>query len=122
ETPGVDTPLGLRDTAMFELLYGTGARVSEACGLRFDQLHLDQGLVMLFGKGNKQRLVPLGDCATVALMAWLETGRPVIVERSRRRPDLTHVFLNGRGAALTRQGFFYRVRQHGLAAGIRRPI
>ena len=122
EAPGVDTALGLRDTAMFELLYGTGARVSEACGLRFDQLHLDQGLVMLFGKGNKQRLVPLGDCAMVAIMAWLEMGRPELVERSRRKPDATHVFLNGRGGALTRQGFFFRVKQHALAAGITRPI
>jgi integrase/recombinase XerD len=59
--PGLDTPLGLRDTAMLEFMYATGCRVSEACDLELEALHLDQGLVVLTGKGRKQRLVPLGE-------------------------------------------------------------
>lgn len=120
--PGVDTALGLRDTAMLEVMYGTGARVSELCGLRLEQLHLDQGLVMLFGKGQKQRLVPLGDCALVATMAWLEQARERLATASKGRVDKVHVFLNRRGRPLSRQGFFARVKQHALAAGITRAV
>ena len=122
EAPGVDTALGLRDTAMLEMMYGTGARVSELVGLRLDQLHLDQGLVLLYGKGNKQRMVPLGDCALVATMAWLESGRPTFAAEAKGRVDRVHVFLNRRGRPLTRQGFFARTRQHALRAGITRPV
>lgn len=119
--PGVDTPLGLRDTAMLEFMYATGCRVSEACDLELSALHLDQGLVVLTGKGRKQRMVPLGDCALVALLAWIEEGRPKLLERRKGRRD-AHVFLNGRGSRLSRQGWFFRLREHAVAAGITRPI
>lgn len=120
--PGVDTALGLRDTAMLEFLYATGARVSETVGLRFDQLHLDQGVVMLFGKGNKQRFVPLGDCAHVALLAWLESGRGPLLERVKGRTDDKHVFVNRRGHPMSRQGFWQRLKKHALTAGIGRAV
>jgi integrase/recombinase XerD len=121
--PGVDTPLGLRDTALLEFMYATGCRVSEACDLELDALHLDQGLVLLTGKGDKQRMVPLGDCALVATLAYLESGRPALLERARGkgRRD-AHVFLNCRGGRLSRQGWYQRLREHALAAGITRPI
>ena len=121
--PGVDTPLGLRDTALLEFMYATGCRVSEACDLQLDALHLDQGLVVLTGKGSKQRMVPLGDCALVALLAYIESGRPVLIERARgkARRDM-HVFLNARGGRLSRQGWFGRLREHAVTAGIVRPI
>ncbi len=121
--PGVDTPLGLRDTALLEFMYASGCRVSEVCDLELGSLHLDQGLAVLTGKGDKQRMVPLGDCALVATLAWLEVGRPVLCARARgsaRRAQ--HVFLNNRGTRLSRQGLFYRLRQHALSAGITRPV
>ena len=121
--PGVETPLGLRDTALLEFMYATGCRVSEACDLELAALHLDQGLVLLTGKGDKQRLVPLGDCALVAVLAWLEQGRPHLVERARGRTrGAPQLFLNYRGTRLSRQGWFQRLRTHALAAGITRPI
>ncbi|PRP99565.1 site-specific tyrosine recombinase XerD [Enhygromyxa salina] len=121
--PGVDTPLGLRDTALLEFMYATGCRVSEASDLELDALHLDQGLVVLTGKGDKQRMVPLGDCALVALLAYIESGRPALIERARGKARRDpHVFLNCRGARLSRQGWFQRLREHAIAAGITRAI
>jgi integrase/recombinase XerD len=122
DAPGMDTPLGLRDTAMLEFMYGTGARVSELVGLRLDQLHLDQGLVMLFGKGSKQRMVPLGDCALVALMAYLEQARPRLASGKKGKPDRVFVFLGRRGKAITRQNFWQRVKGHAQRAGISRAV
>jgi integrase/recombinase XerD len=122
ETPGIDTPLGLRDTAMLEFMYGTGARVSELVGLKLEQLHLDQGLVMLFGKGNKQRMVPLGDCGLVAVMAYLEAARPRLAAGSKGKQDRVHVFLGRRGKPITRQNFWQRIKAHALAAGISRAV
>ncbi len=119
--PGVDTALGQRDTALLELMYGTGCRVTEALDLRLDQLHLDQGLVMLEGKGEKQRYVPLGDCALVSLLVWLESGRPELARRGRGG-RVEQVFLNVRGARLSRQGCFQRLREHAIRAGISRAI
>ncbi len=119
--PGVDTPLGLRDTALLELMYATGCRVSEALDLTTGALHLDQGLVMLTGKGDKQRLVPLGDCALVACLAYLEAARPVLAARRKGRP-LSNVFLNNRGGRLSRQGWFKKLRDYAIQAGITRPI
>lgn len=121
--PGLDTPLGLRDTALLEFMYATGCRVSEACDLQLDTLHLDQGLVVLTGKGSKQRMVPLGDCALVAVLAYIEAGRPKLLERARgAQRKNRYVFLNVRGGRLSRQGWFQRLREHAIAAGITRPI
>lgn len=119
--PGVDDPLGLRDTALLEFMYATGCRVSEACDLQRDALHLDQGLVLLTGKGNKQRLVPLGDCALVAVHAYLEEGRPPLAARAKGR-RVNNVFLNCRGGRLSRQGWYQRLREHALRAGITRSV
>ena len=121
--PGVDTPLGLRDTALLEFMYATGCRVSEACDLETDALHLDQGLVILTGKGSKQRMVPLGDCALVAVLAYLEAGRPLLLDKARGAARRNaYVFLNHRGGRLSRQGWFQRLREHATAAGITRAI
>ncbi len=119
--PGLDTPIGIRDTALLELMYASGCRVSEAMDLTLDRLHLDQGLVMLVGKGEKHRVVPLGACAVAACLMWLEHGRPVLAARAPgRAPDC--VFLNHRGGRLSRQGWFFKLRQTAVAAGITRPI
>jgi integrase/recombinase XerD len=118
--PGVDTPLGLRDTALLEFMYATGCRVSEALDLPLSELHLDQSLTRLHGKGDKQRLVPVGGAASVALVAYLERGRPVLASRSRRKAP--EVFLSARGRKLSRQAVFKRINEHAVAAGITRRI
>src|SRR5690606_7950082 len=122
-SPGVDTPLGLRDTALLEFMYATGCRVSEACDLQLGTLHLDQGLVILTGKGSKQRMVPIGDCAIVAVLAYLEEGRAALLAKARGKVRRNaFVFLNCRGGRLSRHGFFQRLREHAVKAGITRPV
>ena len=115
--PDADTPLGLRDRAMFETLYATGLRVSELVGLPLDRLHLDPPFLRVLGKGRKERLVPLGDTAADWLDRYLNDGRQLL--QKERRPE---VFLNHRGGPLTRQGFWKILRGHGVAAGITSPL
>jgi integrase/recombinase XerD len=107
--PGPEDPSGdprsLRDRALLEFLYGTGARISEATGLDVDELHLDgDPVVRLAGKGGKQRVVPVGSYAVRALQAYLVRARPVLAAASRRVSVGPAVFLNARGGRLTRQG------------------
>jgi integrase/recombinase XerD len=107
--PGPDDlsadPRLLRDRALLEFLYGTGARISEATGLDVDELHLDDDpLVRLAGKGGKHRLVPVGSYAVRALQAYLVRARPALAAASRRVSVSPAVFLNARGGRLTRQG------------------
>jgi integrase/recombinase XerD len=107
--PGPDDlsadPRLLRDRALLEFLYGTGARISEATGLDVDELHLDADPVArLIGKGGKQRVVPVGSYAVRALEAYLVRARPVLAAASRRASASPAVFLNARGGRLTRQG------------------
>jgi integrase/recombinase XerD len=95
-----ETASGLRDRALLELLYGCGARISEAVGCAIDDLDLDAGLVRLHGKGSKQRVVPLGSYAVAAMHAYLVRGRPTLAGRGQGTPI---VFLNARGGPLSRQ-------------------
>ena len=95
-----DTPASLRDRALLEVLYGTGARISEAVGLDVDDVEGDDGVVRLRGKGGKERIVPLGSYAATALDAWLVRGRPTFASRGVGTPAL---FLNARGGRLSRQ-------------------
>ena len=113
-------PVGLRDRALIELLYATGARISEAVGLSLADLDADDGLVRLFGKGSKERIVPYGRHATAALAEWLgPSGRPHLVpNRWGRRGDAEAVFLNQRGARMSRQTGWAVVCGHGTRAGI----
>ncbi len=112
-----ETPVERRDRALLELLYGTGARISEAVGLSLSDLQGDSDLLRVFGKGAKERLVPLGGQARAALERWLAPeGRPQLEERGRRRgrrDDREAVFLNTRGGRLSRQGAWAVV--HGRA-------
>ena len=119
--PGIDTPLGMRDTALLELMYASGCRVTEAVDLTLDRLNLDQGVVRLRGKGDKERLSLVGQVAVVALRRWLEEGRPTLVKPGRRKAA-NWVFVNHRGGQLTRQGCYLKIRAIALAAGIARPI
>ncbi|MGN6693038.1 MAG: site-specific tyrosine recombinase [Aquihabitans sp.] len=109
-----------RDRAVLEVLYGTGARIGELSGMSLSDLDLDAGLVRLFGKGSKERIVPLGSYATRALVDWLgPQGRPLLEpERWARRDDSDAVFLNQRGGRLQRQGAWLVVRKAGDAVGL----
>ncbi len=112
--PDVSTPLGLRDRAMIELLYATGLRVTELVGLRAADLNLDAGYLTCTGKGGKQRLVPMGDQAVLWIRRYLRDGRPLIVAgRSAAR-----LFVNARGGALSRVGFWKNLKRHGVRAGL----
>jgi integrase/recombinase XerD len=107
-------PLGERDLAMFELLYGCGLRASELLGLRDGDVDLEAGVVRCVGKGDKERIVPMGSAAAAALTRYLRDGRRTL-QRGRRRPEL---FLNARGAPLTRQGLDYLLRRYLRKAGL----
>jgi integrase/recombinase XerD len=112
----VGSPLGLRDRAMLEVLYGGGLRVSELVGLPLSGLDLRAGLVRVLGKGQRERIVPLGEPALRSLEEWLEAGRPVLARASSRSCDAA--FLSRRGSAMTRQNFFSRLRGVARLAGI----
>jgi integrase/recombinase XerD len=114
EQPDLSTPLGLRDRAMFELCYGAGLRASELCGLTTDALVDSDRLVLVRGKGGKQRVVPYGKYAARALDGYLAAGRPALA-RGRPTPDL---FLNHHGRPISRVGFYKKLREHAAAAGI----
>ncbi|PWR11166.1 site-specific tyrosine recombinase XerD [Micromonospora sicca] len=112
---GDQAPLALRDRALLEFLYGTGARISEAVGLAVDDLDTDDGAVVLRGKGGRTRLVPIGGYAVEALRAWLVRGRPALVAAGRGTPA---VFVNARGGALSRQGAWTILRRAAERAGL----
>lgn len=113
-----DEPFALRDRAMLEVLYATGLRVSELVGLKVSQLHLDAGFLSAFGKGSKQRIVPLGEVAVEALQAYLAFGRGLLLKEQRTE----FVFLNRFGRGLTRQGFWKIIKRRALEAGIIKNI
>jgi len=116
----VTEPIHRRDLALLELLYGTGARISEAVGLSVGGLDLDGRLVRLFGKGAKERIVPFGTSAAEALEEWFSPrGRARLVPAQwRRRDDAEAVFLNTRGGRLSRQAAWLIVKKYGERAGI----
>jgi len=116
----VTEPIHRRDLALIELLYATGARISEAVGLSIGEVDLDARLVRLYGKGAKERIVPFGSTAAAALEDWFSpSGRARIVpERWRSRDDAEAVFLNTRGGRLTRQAAWQVIKKYGARAGI----
>lgn len=117
KAPDLDTPIGLRDKAMLELLYATGLRVSELVGLRGEQISLAQGVLRVRGKGSKERLVPLGDEAQHWIVLYLKEARPLL--HPRPQPAL---FITQRGAAMTRQGFWLLIKRYAVIAGVRSTL
>ena len=113
-SPDVDVPLGRRDLALLEFLYATGARVSEAVTAEVIDVDLDDGTALLTGKGDKQRLVPMGRFAVEAITAYL----PDRMELRKGRTDHGILFVNGRGRPLSRQGAWLVVRGHAARAGL----
>ena len=116
--PDVATPRGLRDRAMIEVLYATGLRVSELVALRPPDLNLEGGYLTCTGKGDKQRLVPLGDQAVGWVRRYTSEARAALL-RGRTSPRL---FVNGRGGALSRVGFWKILKTHGRAADLPRDL
>ncbi len=112
--PDLEAALGVRDKAMIELLYASGLRVSELVGLELAQLRLDQGFLIAFGKGSKERIVPVGERAEVWVGSYLADVRPAIVSG---RHEV--VFVNHRGRGMTRQGLWKILKGYGVRAGIR---
>ncbi len=112
--PKPSEPTGLRNRAMLQLLYATGLRVSELCKVRTADLNRDMGIVTVLGKGNKQRLVPVGDHALAAVETYLNKARPDLL-RGRVSPFL---FVTSRGGRMTRQAFWKLIVAHGKTAGI----
>ena len=113
-----EDPLSLRDIALLEFLYGTGARVSEAVGLAVDDLDLDQHTVLLRGKGGRSRMVPVGGYARAAVAAYLVRARPALIARHRGRSRAHTLFRNARGGPLTRQGAWLILREAAGRAGL----
>jgi len=114
--PQVDDPLGLRDRAMLELLYATGLRVSELVSLQLAWVNPRQGVVRVTGKGNKERLVPLGEEALDWLDRYLLESRPVMAAAGAGSDP--RVFLSQRGTGMTRQAFWYRIKHYAQVAGV----
>jgi integrase/recombinase XerD len=114
EAPDTETPLGLRDRTMLELMYATGLRVSELTQLELASLNLNQGVVRVMGKGGKERLVPLGGEAMAWIDRYLQQARPDLM----RGEECSLVFVTARRAGMTRQAFWYAIRKHATAAGI----
>ena len=116
--PDFKTPLGLRDRAMLETLYATGLRVSELVKLSLLEANLDVGLVRIVGKGNKERLVPLGEEAVGWLSRYLEASRPELLKQ--KISDA--MFVTARGGTMSRQAFWYLIKKHAQRAGINQPL
>ncbi|GAA6138617.1 site-specific tyrosine recombinase XerD [Arenicella sp. 4NH20-0111] len=114
DAPNLETPLGLRDRAMLETIYATGLRVSELVGMTLLEANLDVGLVRIVGKGNKERLVPLGEQAVEYLRHYLHRARPDLLKH--RVTDA--LFVTSRGAGMTRQAFWHLIKKYALVAGI----
>jgi len=112
-------PQGVRDLAMFEIMYASGMRISECLSLNLEDLHLTMGFVRVFGKGGKERIIPLGGAAIRACTQYIEEARPKLLKSSERTDA---IFVNQRGKRLTRQGIWKLLNKHALNAGIQKDI
>ena len=115
QAPDIAQPIGLRDRSMLELLYASGLRVSELVSISHEQLNLIQGVVRVMGKGNKERLVPIGDEAVIWLQRYLIEARADLLKGRQSE----QVFVSRKAAGMSRQAFWYRLRQYSVTAGIR---
>ncbi len=122
ETPSDDSPVGLRDRAILELLYGSGLRISEALALEVHHVNLVSGFALVRGKGDKERVVPISDPAREAVVLYLRDGRPALLGGRRGRGRRDPLFVTARGGALTRQGFYKNLRKYGIQARLARRV
>ncbi len=117
-SPEISNLQGCRDKAMFEMLYATGLRVSELVALKFDQISIRQGVVRIVGKGNKERLVPVGEDAMSCLETYIEQARPVLM--GQQQSD--YLFVTNRADGMTRQAFWHIIKRHATKSGINKEI
>ncbi|MBI1895378.1 MAG: site-specific tyrosine recombinase XerD [Acidobacteria bacterium] len=113
-SPQAATPIGLRDRAMLEFLYATGVRVSELCQVELTAVNSELGLVRVRGKGNKERVIPVGRAALKAVQAYIDSGRPALLKGRGCR----YLFVTARGSCMTRQAFWKLLVGYGRRAGI----
>jgi integrase/recombinase XerD len=118
EAPPMGDPYGLRDRAMLEMMYGSGLRVSELCGLTLQSVDIEAGFLRVLGKGNKERIVPVGGKALLALRNYLAAGRPHFVSSKTGAP----LFLSDWGNAISRKTFWVHLQKHARRAGITRRV
>lgn len=118
EVPEVTNPLGFRDRTMLEMLYATGLRVSELVNLKFEQISFRQGVVRITGKGNKERLVPVGEEAMNWLEGYMSQARKALL--SERQCD--YLFVTNRANGMTRQAFWHIIKRHAEKAGINKEL
>lgn len=116
EAPDTTTPLGVRDRTILELMYATGLRISELVNLKLSDMHLTMGFIQTMGKGEKERIIPLGEIASQWLDHYLDGARVYLQDQSAEISE--YVFLNSRGKGLSRQGVWKKVKQLALEAGI----
>ncbi|MCZ6798571.1 MAG: site-specific tyrosine recombinase XerD [Gammaproteobacteria bacterium] len=116
EAPDLETSYGLRDRSMLELMYSSGLRVSELVSLQLNQININLGLVRLTGKGNKERVIPVGEEALHWLSLYIDNSRPNLVRQNSVNDAL---YLSSRGTAITRQAFWQHVKKYSLKAGIK---
>lgn len=121
EMPDTTTSLGIRDRAILEVMYATGLRVTELISLKLDDLHLSLGLIQTVGKGDKERIIPLGDLAINWINEYLEKSRPELVYRSGNR-DNPYLFLNYKGRQFSRQGIWKNLKIYVVQAGIQKDV
>lgn len=119
ETPDTNTVLGIRDRAILELMYATGVRVSELIGIKLNDIHLTMGLLQTLGKGDKERIVPLGDYAIDWIQRYLDEARPHL---TRKHPEEDHLFVNNHGTGLSRQGIWKNLKTLVRTAGITKNV
>ena len=117
--PDESTPFGKREKAMLELLYATGIRVTELMNLNVEDVHMTMGFVRCIGKGDKERIVPMGKMASEALQKYIEESRPKLLKRNQKEEAL---FLNHHGRRLTRQGFWKILKKLALSAQIEKEL
>jgi len=110
--PDVDSPLGMRDRAMFEVLYASGLRVSELVGLKLFEVNLDAGVLRVLGKGSKERLVPLGEEAVDWVRRYKQDSRAALLKKK----SSDYLFVTGRGEGMTRQAFWQNIKRYGALA------
>ena len=117
-TPDKNTIFGLRDRAMLELLYSCGLRVSELITLDYHNINLNEEYIRIHGKGNKERLLPMGEVAIDYLNTYEKKARPFLLKSGQT----DHYFLSNRGSGMSRQNFFYIIKAYAVKAGIDKPL
>ena len=118
DAPDIDTVYGLRDKAMLELMYASGLRVSELTGIELGQIDLQVGVIKILGKGNKERLVPVGEQAVGCLLKYIQQARHQLLKHIAS----SHLFLSSRGTAMSRQAFWQLIKRYALQAGIKSKV